>query len=289
MKLKFGIEAILHPKTTLNDSEHYVEKIDESLSRGTASPIDSDCCSEASLSLKGSSNDAMKERLLAPFAEDFPLNKKVLAKHFPTDIKFRDGLPVKSANLSRTQRALQYHPYIPSKDAPKRYFPESPVNKLHCPHSVRGKSESPNSRLFSLSETLASQESVQMQEGEKFRLLNSNSSLGRSWKKDRISSPQHKSMSVSSSPAEHHSFSRSPTLTGRSDHASFERVQEANLKGRRNSDCDDVFNNSERSPKALKDLSSFWRPKPLSSRGMSSSSSSPGYVTSPDHLNKRST
>jgi len=73
-----------------------------------------------------------------------------------------------------------------------------------------------------------------------------------------------------------------------SDQTIYERVLNAELKRRRISDSDDVFNDSERSPLSSKDLSSIWRQKQLSSRGMSSTSSSPGYITSPDHFNKKS-
>ena len=299
LKLKFGIEAILNAENNLSNCEKFLEA---NCSREATSPTHSDCQSESSMQTNGSTSEApvIKECFFVTPTENKLSNKKLEQKFFSSDSnesfsKFREGILTKSNLSMRSHRPLQYHPYSPPK-ASERFFPDQISSmKLQCSRSARGKSESPKSHHFSLRTpgVINAHTGLQTTEEEKIKHINSHTLL-QTWKRDRIPSLNNKSISVSPSPIDIHRSNSSRSPTGlvherrSSDNAFCDRMQNVGVKIRRSSDSDDVFNDVEKSPLASTDISTLWRTKPLSSCGKSSTSSSPGFVTSPDHTSKRS-
>ena len=302
LKLKFGIETILNTNSHLTKREEKVEQSNKISPRINLSPVHSNCNSEPAEQDRCLQSESMgkKQSVLSSERKNTLVHGKISPATNLVDSKAMNGIRENFKSTSpirRHHKVFQYHPYSPTKTHSERCFSDSSSSlESQDGRPIRGKSESPNYRPFSQVHSVNyNYESNEKKLKPEDKISNSCSktSYNLTWKQDLIHSSKKKSMSSSLPPHDTNStnfhLSSSVVKSERRPSNHFLRAcsHEDDQHPRRSSDSDEVFNESERSPTIPKDVASAWRQQHLTPRGVTSStSSSPGFLTSPDQLKR---
>ena len=284
MKLKFGIEAILNPKIKSNKNNADMET---SESRENLSPAHSDSISESgSTSTCNFSHERQphsRSSTSSPDESKKNIFREIFQRSLADNEKKKNCFFHSGLSPTHSERKFQYNSYSPLKLAPNPEINHKNLDSRAIKQKIEPPKHHPYSPFIHSLNKKFQDEPTTYADASKITEAKQSNISHNLWKRDAIPSlPKTVTRIGVSQPG-----SVTPTILKNehnfSDHLSPTCGNNETLNLRKISDSDDVFNENEHPPLSNKDLVNFWRQKKLSSRGMSSVSSPPSFVGSPEH------